>query len=435
MRPAQRGYARSGAACAPTMAATSHIATSKPHDRSLDLVGHVFGRITLVLLLVLTGVAAWFRQPAIVTLLGLTLATIGVSRAWSRLSLRRVRCERSLSARSLFPHEELHITTRLSNQKLLPLPWVEVTQPVPPRLLGEGNGRDTDESALSRSLSMPWYSRLTWRETIRPQHRGYFILPPLTITSGDILGLYPRIMDAATSEEVVIYPRLYPVRRLPLQRADATGDLGGRLSLYEDPTRMRGIRDYQPRDGMRRIHWKVSARHGDLKVRLYEPSALSRVTIALSADSFDEFTDDEPFELAASAVASVGCYCLEHQMQVGFASNAKLVAGRGAVRLAPGSGDVHLVALLELLARATPSPEAHFDLLGDELRRLALSGSGLIAVVGRMTDRHVETFTHLAAKRCPLLVLEVGDAPARPDMAFAHRRLGTPDDLADMGGA
>ena len=282
---------------------------------------------------------------------------------------------------------------------------------------------------------MPWYSRLTWRETIVPHHRGYYIVPQVTVTSGDILGLYPRIMDAATSEEVVVYPRLYPVRRLPLQRADATGDLNGRLSLYEDPTRMRGIRDYQPRDGMRRIHWKVSARHGDLKVRLYEPSALSRVTVALSADSFDEFTDDEPFELAASAVASVGCYCLEHQMQVRLMSNAKLVAGRGAVRLAPGSGNVHLVALLELLARATASPDASFDLLGDELRRLALSGSGLIVVVGRMRDKHIETFTHLAAKRCPLLVLEIGGSPARPSMPFPHRRVRTADDLADMGGA
>jgi len=417
------------------MAATSHVATPERHDRSLDLVGHVFGRITLVLLLVLTGVAAWFRQPAIVTLLGLTLATVGVSRAWSRLSLRRVRCERSLSTRSLFPGEELLVTTRLSNQKLLPLPWVEVSQPVPPRLLSGDTGGNADESALSRSLSMPWYSRLTWRETIVPHHRGYYIIPPLTVASGDILGLYPRIMDAATSEEVVVYPHLYPVRRLPLQKADATGDLNGRLSLYEDPTRMRGIRDYQPGDGMRRIHWKASARHGDLKVRLYEPSALSRVTLVLSADSFDEFTGDEPFELAASAVASTGCYCLEHQMQVGFVSNASLVAARGAARLAPGSGNVHLVALLELLARATPSPDASFDLLGDELRRLALSGSGLIVVVGRMRDRHIEGFTHLAAKRCPLLVLEVGDAPARPNMPFPHRRLRTPDDLADMGGA
>ncbi len=416
------------------MAAVAHATTPAARDESSEATGHLFGRITALVLVVFIGVAAWFRQPAIVTLLGLTLATIGVSRAWSKLSLRRLRCERTLSTRSLFPGEELVVTTRLSNQKLLPLPWIEVAQRMPPRLL-RGSTRDGGEGgALWRSLSMPWYSRLTWREPLRPQRRGYYQVPPLTLTSGDILGLYPRKMDAGAHEEIAVYPRLYPVQRLPLQRADATGDLTGRHSLYEDPTRMRGIRDYQPRDGMRRVHWKASARHGDLKVRIYEPAALSRVNLVLCADSFDEFTDGEPFELAASALGSIACYCVEHQMQIGFLSDARLVAGRGEARLSPGSGNVQLIALLELLARATPSPAASFDSLAEGIRRLALSGSGLIAVVGHMKESHIAAFAHLAAKRCPLLVLEVGGSPAGQSLPFAHRRLTGPDDLVNMGG-
>ncbi|MCK9357400.1 MAG: DUF58 domain-containing protein [Dehalococcoidia bacterium] len=417
------------------MAATVHAIPIELHDRPADLAGHVFGRITTIALVVLIGVAAWFRQPAVVTLLGLTLATVGVSRAWSRLSLRRVRCERTFSATALFPGDELLITTRLSNQKPLPLPWVEVAQQLPPRLLGREAGDDAEGGTLARSLSMPWYSRLTWKETLTPRSRGYYFVPPLTVTSGDILGLYPRVMEAGKGQDVAVYPRLYPVRRLPLQRADATGELTGRLSLNEDPTRMRGIRDYQPQDGMRRVHWKASARHGDIKVRLYEPSALSRVTLVLCADGFGEFTDGEPFELAASTIASVGCYCVEHQMQMGFLSNARLVAGSGQARLSPGSGNAQLTALLELLARATPSPDAPFERLADELRRLASSGSGLIAVVGRMSAAYVDTFAHLAARKSPLLVLVVEDSGGHQSLPFACRQLTGPDGLLDMGGA
>ena len=418
-----------------TMAAIARTSTTLLHDRPLDVVGHVFGRFTVLALLLFIGTAAWFRQPAVVTLLGLTLATVGVSRAWSRLCLRRVHAERSVSTTSLFPEEELVLTTRLSNQKLLPLPWLEVSQQVPPGLLHPVQGDETGSFTIARSLSMPWYSRLTWRQSIKPERRGYYTLPPLTITSGDILGLYPRAMDAGSYEHVSVYPKLYPVQRLPLQRADATGDLSGRFSLQEDPTRMRGIRDYQPRDGIRRVHWKASAHHRQLMVKLYEPSALSRVNLVLAADSFDEFTDEQPFELAASTVASIACHCVEHQMQVGFLSNSRLVSGGGQAHLAPGSGNVQLVALLELLARVTPGVDAPFEYLARKLSTLALSGAGLIVVVGRMKEHHVGTFNYLTGRRFPLLVLEVGETTQHPTGRFPHRTVHGPEDLLDLGGA
>ncbi len=416
------------------MVATANSQSIGARDRAADSGGHVFGRITTIALAVLIGAAAWFRQPAVVTVLGLTLATIGVSRVWSKLSLRRVRCERTLSSHALFPGDELVITMRLSNEKLLPLPWIEVAQQLPQRLLGRRTD-SADGNTMVRSLAMPWYSRLTWKQSVRPKRRGYYYIPPLTVTSGDILGLYPREMEGGRGEDLAVYPQLYPVRSLPLQRADATGALTGRLSLYEDPTRVRGVRDYQPRDGMRRVHWKSSARHGDLKVRLYEPAALSRVHIALSADGFGEFSDSDPFELATSAVASVACYCVEHQMQVGFLSNAKLIAGPREARLSPGSGNAHLAALLELLARATPSLSAPFEHLASELRRAAFSGSGLIIVVGRLNEQHASTFASLSAGRCPLLVLTSDTSLPHQPTSFPCRHLVSSDGFLDLGGA
>ena len=398
------------------------------------MVGHVFGRVTLLALLVLLGVAAWYRQPAVVTLLGLTLATVGISRGWSKLALRRVLCERRLSTTSLFPGEELVITTRLSNQKLLPLPWVDVAQWTPAGLMTSAEHEEPVAQNLVRSLSMPWYSRLTWRQSIRPPRRGYYVMPPLTVTSGDILGLYPRSVDAGSYEHVSVYPRLHPVRRLPLQRTDATGDLTGQFSLQEDPTRMRGIRDYQPQDGIRRVHWKASARHRHLMVKVYEPSALSRVNLVLASDTFDEYTDADPFELAVSSVASIACFCIEHQMQVGFTSNSSLAASRGRAQLTAGSGNAHLVALLEMLARITPTSNTPFEFLAGDLNTLALSGVALIAVVGRMNQAHVATFAHLSARKCPLLVLQIGDATPHAMVPFHHRTIHGPDDLLDLGG-
>ncbi len=417
------------------MAATARVTDPGFHGRPVDVTGHVFGRITVIALIFLAAIAAWYRQPAVVTLLGLTIATVAVSRVLSRLSLRRVRCDRTLSTTSLFPGEQFTITTRLSNQKLLPLPWLELSQQAPRGLLQSNHTTESGHPVLVRSLTMPWYSRLTWREPVTPERRGYYTLPPLTLTSGDILGLYPRRMDAGSYEHVSVYPRLFPVRQLPLQRSDAAGDLTGRLSLQEDPTRMRGIREYRPGDGIRRVHWKASAHHRQLMVKLYEPSALSRINLAFVADSFDGFTDDDRFELAISAVASIAFHCVEQQMQVGFLSNARLVSATGDARLAPGSGNVQLIALLELLARVTSGTVQPFEHFASELRKLALSGAGLVIVTGTMREHHVAAFTDLAARRCPLLLLEVDGEAKRSPLPFPVRRVRGPDDLLDLGAA
>jgi len=241
-------------------------------------------------------------------------------------------------------------------------------------------------------------------------------------------------MEQSGFDHVAVYPRIYPVRRLSIRRTDASGDLLGRVSLQEDPTRMRGIRDYQPQDGMRRVHWKATARHRQLMVKLYEPSAVSRLVLVLVADSFDPIGDDTPFELAASAVASVAHYCAGHQMQFGLLSNAKLGDGSGHAGLPPGGGDPQFIALLEILARVTAGTALPFDVMARELHSLAASGVGLVVAAGRLQPQHVDTFTVLARSRCPMLVLEMTPESSSRRFAFGHKRVTGPGDLLDLGG-
>jgi uncharacterized protein (DUF58 family) len=401
----------------------------------LDLSGHVFGRFVYIPLVALLGIAAWHGYTAVATLLGLTLATIGTSMAWSRLALRRVHCERTLSTSSLFPGEELTITLRLVNAKLLPLPWVEVNQALPTRLVATTNKEGFPEGGIQRTASLPWYSRITWREHIRADRRGCYTIPPLTVTSGDVLGLYPRERKNAAEETVVVYPRIYPVHRLTVPRTDASGGLLGRVSLQEDPTRMRGIREYQPQDGLRRMHWKATAHHGELMVKVFEPAAISRLNLVLVADGFGQLTDDEPFELAVSAIASAANHCVEHQIQVGLLSNALLRDGSGEGRVPPGSGDTHLVTMLEMLARVTGATGRPFPVLARELRSLATSGAGLVIVTGRLQDNHVSEFAAIGRAGCPLLVLEVAQRRDIVSLPFSHRAIEGPDDLLRLEAA
>ncbi len=395
-------------------------AYTAPTSRPLELTGHVFGRATIAILVGLLLISAWFRQTAVVTVIGLTLATVGFSKVWSVLALRRVLCERTISTRGLFVGEELGLTIRISNQKPLPLPWLDISQLIPPRLASDSADAARLDATLLRSASMPWYSRITWREHVRAGHRGWYSLPPVKVVSGDILGLYPRVVEQAGCEHVAVYPRIHPVRRLSIRRTDASGDLLGRMSLQEDPTRMRGVRDYQPQDGIRRVHWKATARHQQLMVKLYEPSATSRLMLVLVADSFDPAIDEAQFELAVSSIASIAHYCMEHQMQFGFLSNARMEDGSAQTRLSPGSGDAQLLGLLERLARVTSVTAQPFDMLARELSELAASGTGLVVAARELHPEHLAAFTRIAHSRCPMLVLETVSTPSPTRHPFGH---------------
>ncbi|MBN1857152.1 MAG: DUF58 domain-containing protein [Dehalococcoidia bacterium] len=398
----------------------------------LELTGHIFGRFFYIPLIALLGIAAWYGHTAVATLLGLTLSTIGISMAWSRLALRRVHCERTLSTKSLFPGEELTLTLRLVNAKALPLPWVEVNQVLPSRLTAQDGEPSSLEGVLQRTASLPWYSRITWHERVRAERRGFYVIPPLTVTSGDVLGLYPRQRSDAPEETVVVYPHIYPVHHLSLPRTDASGDLLGKVSLQEDPTRMRGIREYQPQDGLRRVHWKATAHHGELMVKICEPAAISRLNLVLVADGFGQLTDEDPFELAVSAIASAANYCVAHQMQVGLIGNARLTDGGGESRVPPGSGDRHLITMLEILARATTAVSRPFPVLARHLRSLATSGAGLVIVTGRLQDMHIGELAALARTGASLLVLEVRQGRDSAEFPFSRRVIEGPADLLKL---
>ena len=59
------------------------------------------------------------------------------------------------------------------------------------------------------------------------------------------------------------------------------GEVRMSYRLYEDPTRINGVRAYQPGDPLNRIHWRATARTGTLHSKIYEPSSIAGATVLL----------------------------------------------------------------------------------------------------------------------------------------------------------
>jgi uncharacterized protein (DUF58 family) len=94
--------------------------------------------------------------------------------------------------------------------------------------------------------------------------------------------------------------------------------------IYEDPTRISGVREYVPGDPMNRIHWKASARTGQLYSKTVEPSSVLGATLILDLhrDSYAPERFEERTELAITTTASIAYLLQMSGEQVGMLTNA-----------------------------------------------------------------------------------------------------------------
>jgi uncharacterized protein (DUF58 family) len=140
-------------------------------------------------------------------------------------------------------------------------------------------------------------------------------------------------------------------------------------------------RAYRTGDGLHRVHWRSTARHGELMVRREEQ--YWRNTASLFLDTRRSAYTDQLFELAVTTAASIGVHLAGEGFDAKFVTDAGEVPRQGAFR----------DTLLDTLAVIRPSRATSVG-LGIE----ALSGAGgqIVAVLGLMTDAEAR---ELAAAR------------------------------------
>jgi uncharacterized protein (DUF58 family) len=315
----------------------------------------LFTRQGLVVLAVVALIA--LAMAAIdVAILSTCLLIVGlVGWAWSRGALARVTCTRGTRKARAFCGEDIVVETRVTNARPLPLPWAEVWEMYPRALEPDGE-REPSYAArgtvwVCQGLALWPYQRATWRRRLTCQRRGAYRLEPPRIRAGDPFGLLEKEAAPAESLEVLVYPRVVPLRRLGLPLHHSSLDAVTARSSATDPTRTAALRDYRPDDPLRLIHWPSTARRGDLQVRVLEPSTSLRVTLVLDVRGFPHgFYRETLLEVAISAIASMAIYLhgQGHPTSVLVNTAAPLV-------LPAGTSVQHLEGILDALARLEPT--------------------------------------------------------------------------------
>lgn len=311
-----------------------------------------------------------FNATGLVMIAGLLIIVLGIAYLWNRQSLTGVIYRRSLPYRRGFPGEQVEASLSVENRKLLPLVWLR-TQDRWPRQVGPA-----DEAMLSPShkpdvgffhliLAMRGFAKTIRSFPLLLRQRGIYRLGPVSASTGDPFGLFiSEDDDLAPEDKLVVFPEVRPLSELGLKPDDPFGDRSSRRHLFEDVSRPMGVRDYQPEDGFRKIHWPATAKLGELQTRLFQPVRGLDLVVCLNASTFEhhwEGTEPEMLEVLISTTASIVMEAFSQGYRVGLLSNGSIAHSGLAFRIAPGRSPGHLPLLLESLAGLTPVVTAPFE--------------------------------------------------------------------------
>ena len=247
----------------------------------------------------------------------------------------------------------------------------------------------------------------TWDEMflISSRHRGLINVGPARAVRSDALGLLRRVRMWDEPVLLHVHPRTV---RVPFDatgfQLDVEGVSTGKLSSSD--VSFHALRDYEPGDDRRAVHWQSTARLGKLIVRQYEETHRSHHVIVL--DTSRDAWDHDTFETAVSVAGSLGLANLRESRPVSLTTTEGWLPSGVAMRM--------LDALSEVGARS-------FGDLARRVREAVAQRPGVSAltlIVGpNVTDTEAAHLARLAPIDVPVSIIRIGAEGVR-----ARRDLG-----------
>jgi len=275
-------------------------------------------------------VALAMQLPLLAYAMYVLLAIIGASHLLAHSWSKNVSAERECSRLEAEVGDSVAVIVTVRNDGMLPIAWLLVEDLLPRHALIH-NPPSLKLAGRRIQLQMLWSNankRVMYQLTCN--RRGYYQIGPLVVETGDVFGLHRRFRVVTEPSYLMVLPRVVPLEGFDIASRRPIGEVRMSYRLYEDPTRIAGVRDYQPGDALNRIHWHATARTGALHSKIYEPSTVAGATVLLEFHTDSHDTKDEPLrsELAVTAAASVANAVYEMGQQVGLITNGRDAADR-----------------------------------------------------------------------------------------------------------
>ncbi|WP_144765291.1 DUF58 domain-containing protein [Curtobacterium sp. 9128] len=260
-------------------------------------LGWTVAAVTLVAFVV--GYGFGLREVVVVGFAGALLVVVA---AFALIGGSRLRIRMTPPARRVAVGDAAGVTVTAENPARLPSVPTTVEVPVGAGLVDIAIPSIGPRGTFTREVPVP---------TLR---RGVLDVGPVTGVRADPVGLVRREIVWTTREQVIVHPRTVAI---PSTSTGLVRDLEGQATTDLSPADIsfHAIREYMPGDDPRNVHWKSTAKTGALMVRQFEDTRRSHLVVALGL-SRAEFADEDEFELAVSAAASLGSRAIRDGREV-----------------------------------------------------------------------------------------------------------------------
>jgi uncharacterized protein (DUF58 family) len=155
------------------------------------------------------------------------------------------------------------------------------------------------------------------------QRRAVIIAGPAISVRGDQLGLMRRAVRWTDPVELFVHP---VTTRLASSAAGLVRDLEGEITkkITNSDISFHALRAYAPGDPLRNVHWRSTARTGQLMVRQFEETRRSQLTIVHTTHTPHYASDDE-FELGISVTASLALQVIRDGTRVSVVTEERML--------------------------------------------------------------------------------------------------------------
>lgn len=172
------------------------------------------------------------------------------------------------------------------------------------------------------------------------ERRAVIEAGPARSVRGDHLGLLRRVVDWTGVVDLFVHPRTTP---LTPSAAGLVRDLEGQVTakITNNDLAFHALRPYEPGDDRRYVHWRTSARTGQLMVRQFNETRRSQLTMVLAEDA-GAYGDADEFELAVSITASIATQVIRDGTQISVVAESRALRTHAPTALLDDSCRVEL---------------------------------------------------------------------------------------------
>jgi uncharacterized protein (DUF58 family) len=367
----------------------------------------------VLLLLVALALNLGLLAYAMYALLGVMIVSRLLAKSWAE----NVAAGRQCNRHSADVGDMITVAIDVENRGALPVPWVLLEDLLPRAALVQRPPALALKGSRLQLAMLPGHGRKTIFYQLECNQRGYYQVGPLVLETGDLFGLHRRYRLLTAPHFVLVYPEVVTLEGFDVASRRPIGEVLLTHRLYEDPTRIAGVRAYEAGDPLNRVHWRATARTGQLHSKVYEPSTVVGATVVLDfhRDSYQAKYEPYRSELAVTTAASLANAVYEMGHQVGLVSNGRDVVDRirregwdhqpgsreaarrtaamldQSDRLQPllvptRRGPEQLMRILETLARVELTDGLRFHELVSEAGSDLPRDASIIAVLSSITD-------------------------------------------------